>query len=169
MREGLCHESEVFVMPGEIYLNFANPVNQTVLAFLHIDNPEEAATYTPKEVNWLNLSTHPDLVEHFWKLAADLQTSCACVVNKTSYPLLVHPTTGIIFGLAGGTSTMAFRLPESERAEAFAVPGYGAEYKYPRSTVYAKDIGKDWALVKPYASNNVELCKAAFTYAATLK
>jgi len=154
-------------MPGEIFLDFTNLANRDVLTFLHIDHPDQASTYTPAEVNWLNLGTHPDLVEYFWKLAADLPVPCTCVIGKTSNPLLVHPTSGVIFGLAGGTSTVAFRLPEPERSAAFAVPDYGVQYKYPNSTVYAKNLGEDWALVKPFDKKNVELCKAAFTYAGT--
>jgi hypothetical protein len=81
---------------------------------------------------------------------------------------LVHPSSGIIFGLAGGTSTLALRLPDPERATALAVPGYGAEYHYPKSTIYAKNMGADWVLLRPFDKENAAYCLRAFTYAGTL-
>ena len=58
----------------------------------------------------LSLSTHPDLVEYLWNLDA----ASACTIDGRSPPLLSHPASGVIFGLARGTSTLAFRLPEPE-------------------------------------------------------
>lgn len=155
-------------MPNTIYINFASPANATVLSFLGITEPDKAASYPPQEVNLWGLDTHPDLVEYFWGLAGEHKIECACIINERSKPLLVHPTSGILFGLAGGTSTLAFRLPEPERTTMLAVPGYGAEYHYPKSTVYAKDIGADWVLLKPFDKGNPNLCQKAFVYAATL-
>lgn len=111
------------------------------------------------------LGTHPDLVEYLWKLGARLPAACACVVNERSYPLLAHPGSGIIFGLAGGTSTLALRLPEPELEEARAVAGFGREYRYPSSTVRAAEIGDDWALVRPFGESNLALSARAFAYA----
>ena len=155
-------------MANEIRVNFDSPANASVLNYLHVDPQGEPATYLPTDVNWFQLDTHPDFVEYFWKLADALEAKCACAITQTGNPLLVHPTSGIIFGMAGGTSTLAFRLPEAERSSVLAIPGYGAEYKYPHSTIYAKDLGQDWVLVKPYTKDNAALCKAAFTYAGTL-
>lgn len=151
-----------------IYIDFGSPFNQSVLAFLGITDVQAAVSYTPKEVNYYQLGTHPDLVEYLWKLGASAALGCACVINQRSSPLLAHPVTGIIFGLAGGTSTLALRLPEPERSASLAKPGYGAEYRYPQTTIYARDIGKDWALLEPYAKGNDALCASAYAYAGTL-
>lgn len=155
-------------MPNAVYLNFDSPANHTILKYLGITDTAQAATYLPEEVNLYGLGTHPDLAEYLWKLGGDATQGCACVINERSSPLLVHPVSGIIFGLAGGTSTLAMRLPEPERAAALAVPGYGAEYHYPKSIIYAKNIGDDWALLRPYAKDNDAYCLSAFAYAATL-
>ncbi len=154
-------------MPNEVFVNFASPANKSIIAYLGIGEP--GTVHRPKEVNIMALGTHPDFVSYLWSLARSLPEGCACVINRTSKPLLVHPESGIIFGLAGGTSTLAFRLPEPERSAMLAVPGYGAKYAYPRSTVYAKDMGEDWVLIKPFQKNNPDLCQKAFAYAAGIK
>jgi hypothetical protein len=155
-------------MPNAIYLNTASPANQPVLTFLHIDQPGAAVTYRPDEINPWGLGTHPDLVEYLWGFEKGLPEPCACVIHERSMPLFINSSSGIIFALAGGTSTLAFRLPEDALAAALAVSGYGASYAYPKSTVYAKDIGADWALIKPFAKDNPVVCRKAYEYAGTL-
>jgi hypothetical protein len=155
-------------MPNGVYVNFSSAANQPVLAFLHITDKDAAATYLPEEVNLYGLGTHPDLVDYLWQLGTSAAPNCACVINQRGGPLLVHPTSGVIFGLAGGTHTLAMRLPEPELSAALAVPGHGAEYHYPTSTVYAKNIGADWALLRPFDKGNPALCVSAYAYAGTL-
>jgi hypothetical protein len=149
-------------------IDFASPANATVLQFLGVSHPERARTTPPAQVNIFSLGTHPDLVEYFWKLAAELPSRCPCVVGERSFPLLVNSRSGVIFGLAGGTSTLAFRLPEPELTAALAVPGFGHEYRYPSGPVRAASIGGDWALVRPFDAANVDWCARAFEHAATL-
>ena len=72
-----------------------------------------------------------------------------------------------VTSLAGGTSTLAMRLPEPQFSEMMAIPGYSASYKYPSSIVYAKSMGPDWVLLKAYQPRNPDLCRAAYDYAAT--
>jgi hypothetical protein len=150
-------------------VDFAHPANASVLRFLHISEPELAHTTPREHVDIWTIGTHPDLVEYFWKLPAELPSRCACVINERSFPLLVHPQSRVIFGLAGGTSTLAFRLPEPELTAAFGVPGFGHEYRYPSGPVRAESIGDDWALVRPFDGINVAWCRRAFEHAATLE
>ncbi len=154
---------------SRLYVNFSSPANRQVLAFLHITEPEKATVYAPEEVDTWKLGTHPDLVDYFWGLLKKTHPGCACVINQQSRPLLVHPTSGIIFALAQGTGVLAVRLPEPERTSMLAVPGYGAEHKFPDTTSYAKNIGDDWVLLKPFDSSNAAMCQKAFAYAGTLK
>jgi hypothetical protein len=156
-------------MPNTIYINFTSPANSAVLSFLGIAEPDKSASYKPEEVNLWGLDTHPDLVDYLWGLPGDASPNCACVIDQRSKPLLVHPTSGIIFGLAGGTSTLALRLPEPERSTMLTVADYGAKYEYPKSTVYAKHMGEDWVLLKPFDKGNVALCQKALEYAGTLR
>jgi hypothetical protein len=149
-------------------IDFASPANAIVLRFLGVSHLELARTTPPAQVNYVSLGTHPDLVEYFWGLAAELPSSCACVVGERSFPLLVNSRSGIIFGLAGGTSTLAFRLPEPELTTALAVPGFGREYRYPSRPLRAASIGSNWALVRPFDAANVGWCARAFEHSAAL-
>jgi hypothetical protein len=95
----------------------------------------------------------------------------SCVINKRCCPLLSHPITGVIFAATGGTDTFALRLPEPERSTMMAVPGYGAEVHYPEpsTTMYAKNLGDDWVLIKLFGRQNPDLCQRAYDYAGTLE
>lgn len=154
-------------------VNFTSPANAAILAYLHIDDPAQAVFTPAAEVHALklgmSLGTHPDLVDYFWGLAADLPGNCAGVINQRSSPILANPASGVIFGMAGGTSTLAFRLPEPERSAALAVPGYGTEYHYPHSVVRAADLGEGWALIRPFEKINAAWCRAAHDHAGTLR
>ena len=101
--------------PHDPQIDFASPLNEPVLRFLGVRDPQRAHTTPRGQVDMLTLGTHPDLVEHLWTLGAGLEGTCACVVDERSFPLLVHPASGVIFALAGGTSTLAFR-PVGSRA-----------------------------------------------------
>src|SRR5438874_13568625 len=131
-------------MPNPTHVNFASPTNQPILAYLGITEPGTATVKTPKEVNHWSLGTHPDLVEYFWGLVRESCPDCACVIDKASTPLLAHPTSGIIFGLAGGTQTLALRLPEPERTLMLAVAGFGTQLAYPHKTILAIYLGEAW-------------------------
>jgi hypothetical protein len=151
-----------------VRIDFASPANASVLRFLGVDEPARARASSPSDVDLLWLGTHPDLVEYLWGLPAGGPESSACVINERSHPLLVHATTGVIYGLAAGTSTLALRLPEPELTVALDVPGFGREYRYPAGPVRAESIGHDWALVRPFAALNVEWCRRALAHAGTL-
>ena len=147
-------------------IDFESPANATVLGYLRVADPANAHTTSPKDVDYMALGTHPDLVVYLWKLGRSLPCVCACAIGARSFPLLVHPGSGIIFGLAGGTNTLAFRLPEPELTEALAEPGFGREFRYPGGPVRASQMGEDWALVPPYGEGNAALCARAYSHAA---
>jgi hypothetical protein len=146
----------------------ANPVNAGVLRFLGVTADPVPRTTRPRGQGLLALGTHPDLVEHLWSLPLGTSGSCACAIGHRGNPLLVAPSSGVIFGLAGGTSTLALRLPEPELTHALAVPGFGHEYRYPSGPVRADALGADWALVRPFSPLNVEWSRRALTHAETL-
>jgi hypothetical protein len=74
---------------------------------------------SPESLDWLNLGTHPDLVERLWReITILLRGACQWVVYGS--PALVHPETGIVFGWAGGTHTYGLGIPEPERMQAIA-------------------------------------------------
>jgi hypothetical protein len=153
--------------PDEPRIDVASPANRSVLRFLDSENGS-IATSSPDECDWLTLGTHPDLVEHLWKLPGLDLSVCGCVIGRRGPPLLVSPVSRIIFGLAKGTSTLALRLPEPALTSALGVERYGREYHYPSGPVRAAEIGDDWALVRPYGPSNVEWCRQALAHAEAL-
>ena len=153
-------------MPNAIRVDFTHPANREILAYMGAVVPG-AATLAPDEVHWYRLGTHPDLVEYLWKLPGS-EMSCACVIEGVMRPLLAHPSSGVIFGLAGGTGTLAMRLPDPERAAALGVPGYGAQLVYPSGTTHAADMGGDWVLLRPFDAENGRLCRRALEHARAL-
>ena len=150
-------------------VDFSHQANASLLAGFQASAPEVRRSRSPQEVDTWNLGTHPDLVEYFWHhITTQLPESCQWVVYDR--PVLANPTSGVIFGVAGGTSTLVLRLPETERELAFQVPGYSRSYQYPIQTTYASDYGDDFALIKPYLENRIETwCLRAYEYAAQLK
>jgi hypothetical protein len=155
-------------MPDESRIDLAHPANAPVLRFLGISDPAGTRTVLPAECNWLELGTHPDLVEHLWTLLGPEPATYGCALGARGHPLLVAPVSRVVFGLAAGTSTLALRLPEPELAEARAVPGYGRAYRYPSATVHAAEIGGDWALVRPFAETNAGFGRRALELAESL-
>jgi hypothetical protein len=154
--------------PEGPHVDFASPANAGVLHFLRVSDPAHARATPRSAVDMMSLGTHPELVSYLWGLADTLPGVCACVVNDRSFPLLAAPGSGVIFGLAGGTNTLAFRLPEPELGLAFDEPRFGREYRYPSGPVRAAEIGDDWALVRPYGEANGAWCVRAFAHAGTL-
>jgi hypothetical protein len=149
-------------------IDLASPANASVLRFLGVEQSSRARTTLPDECDWMTLGTHPDLVEYVWHLPATEPARYGCVIDERSYPLLVSPRSRIIFGLAGGTSTLALRLPEPELAAALAVPRFGRTYRYPSGPVHAAEIGDDWVLVRPFAAENAAWCSVALAHAESL-
>jgi hypothetical protein len=155
-------------MADESRIDLAHPANASVLRFLGVSDLAGTRTTLPAECNWLALGTHPDLVEHLWTLLGPEPAVYGCALDGRGHPLLVAPRSRIVFGLAGGTSTLALRLPEPELGEARAVPGFGRAYRYPSATVHAVEIGDDWALVRPFAETNVAWGRRALELAESL-
>jgi hypothetical protein len=112
-----------------------------------------------------SLGTHPDLLDYFWTtLAAKLPEPCAWVVYGN--PVLIHPTTGIIFGFAGGTHLCALRLPEDARRKALLA---GAKKVHRFSTgaqLSLDEIGEEWVF-GGWLDREPDWCLAAFQHAGS--
>jgi hypothetical protein len=115
---------------------------------------------SPENLNWLNLGTHPDLVERLWReITVSLPEACQWVVYGS--PALVHPETGIVFGWAGGTHTYGLRIPEPERAQAIAV-GAQTIHRYANGDwLDVVLIGEEWVLGK-WLSAEPQWCLRAY-------
>ena len=152
-------------MPNAIRIDFEQPANRAILAYLGVTGATDVLS--PNEANWYHLATHPDLVEHLWMMTVPPMRG-ACSIDGHARPLLVHPESGIVYALAGGTGTLAMRLPEPALGEAMAIPGYGATLRYPKETLEAAKLGADWAFLPPFDRGNPERLQTAYAHAGTL-
>jgi hypothetical protein len=150
-----------------LHIDFEHPVNARVLTLLRSRDPGTRLppSAAPDEVTdpYYTLGTHPDLVERLWdKLGGILPVDCRWVVYGR--PVLAHPQTGIIFGLASGTLVYALRLPELERAEAIA-NGSKRTHTYSNGSVLnVEEIGDEWVLGS-WLSSEAAYCLAAYRLA----
>jgi len=110
------------------------------------------------------LGTHPDLVARLWdELQAVLPENCRAIFYGR--PVLVHPTTNIVFAFATGTHTYALRLPERERAEAIRA-GATRVKRYPREQAFdLADVGDEWVFCGWFQAEEA-WCRAAYELAS---
>ena len=113
---------------------------------------------------YLSLGTHPDLVARLWdELQSRLPVDCRVIFYGS--PALMHPTTGIVFGFAGGTHTYALRLPETELVEAIRAGATRiAHYPVKQPSFDLDDIGPEWVFCKWFPDEEA-WCLAAFKHA----
>jgi hypothetical protein len=121
---------------------------------------------SPEEASWLNLGTHPDVVERLWRgITVLLPEPCAWIVHGA--PALVQPRTGVIFGWAGGSRDYALRLPE--KAKELALKG-GAKLEARYSTgdlLDVSELGEEWVLLN-FSPGEERWCLESYDYAGTL-
>ena len=110
------------------------------------------------------LGTHPDLLARLWEeMQAALPTDCRAVFF--GLPVLMHPDTGVVFGLAMGTHTYALRLPPREHAAALQA-GADRIRHYPGNapSIDLADIGPEWLFCRWYPDERA-WCLAAYGHA----
>jgi len=113
--------------------------------------------------------THPDLEDHLWKvLGGTLPEDCHAVVHGS--PVLVRPSSGIIFAFAGGTHTYAMRLPPEIRASALKA-GATRIFHYRShskqidvATFDLSEIGDEWVFCH-WLKGEEQWCIAAYEFA----
>jgi hypothetical protein len=136
-------------------VNLDHPANAAVLRRLHGRDGGRGAVpdLAPEEVadHW-GLGTHPDLLDYFWNVITEGLTDaerCRRIVYQS--PVLVSPTSGVIFGFAGGTFAYALRLPPEQRDRALIAGGARANHyrAYPEIGIAAStddlaEVGDEW-------------------------
>jgi hypothetical protein len=153
-----------------IFVAFDHPANAGVLRYLEerAHETDAPASESPDSIPavYLRLGTHPDLVEWLWvTMAGDLPVNCRWVVYRR--PVLVHPHSGVLFGLAGGTHMYAWRLPEPERTEAVQA---GAARRFVVNGNLWLDLerfGPEWVFGL-WRRDEVRWCRAAYDFAGAL-
>ncbi len=150
-----------------IEVALAHLANAGVIAYLNRPYIQAAPSASPAGVDPWQLGTHPDLVEIVWEqLPSQLPENCQWLIYGR--PALVHPQSGIIFGMATGTSVLALRLPQSDRREVSRVEAQVVQY-HDGSHLRADDLGDDWAFL-PFKIERREQqwCVNAYEYAGSL-
>ncbi len=111
------------------------------------------------------LGTHPDLITRLWDLDDTLPEKCRWVIY--GQPALVHPRSGVVFGLAGGTLGYALRLPEASRREADALGAKTAikmPFEAPWDVWDVSKAGPEWRFGL-WSDREPEWCRAAYDWA----
>jgi hypothetical protein len=145
-----------------------HPANARLLAYLRSCDPENTTvSESPESITqvYFSVGTHPDIVTRLWnQITVELPESCRWV--SYHWPVLVHPTTGVVFGFAQGSGTYAMRLPPAERAEAIA-GGARRQYSFTTSKTMLDldDIGDEWVLGF-WSPEELRWCVAAYEFAA---
>ena len=92
---------------------------------------------------YMNLSSHPDVVERVWdQLGSALPDDCKCVVLGS--PALVAPSSAVLLAKAYGTAYI-LRVPQDEMEAAIQA---GAKttmtWSNKKTTDLKRDYGDDW-------------------------
>ncbi len=130
----------------------------------NIPDPPVPASEAPESINPMGLGTHPDIVEHLWKIGRKLPTDCAWVAFRR--PVLAHSDTGIIFGLGIGTYGYALRLPpdcvgEAQASGAHQARAVGAKKD---ETYSLAEYGPDWWFGRWREDEDRRWSQAAYAY-----
>jgi hypothetical protein len=164
----------------ELNVNFSSSANTGIARYLEargrsprsVSVARAYASTPPESVTdpYYDLGTHPELVERLWdQLTLKLPADCRWIVYGT--PVLVRPSSGIIFAFAGGTHTYALRLPVREREGALRA-GARRFHEYPAypalgieaSALDLDDIGEEWVL-GGWFKDEEDWCLAAYRFA----
>ena len=133
--------------------------------------PPEARHLTSSPPKPRTYGTHPDLVMYLWDvLSAKLPEKCDWVVYGR--PVLIRPSSGIIFAWAIGTHTYSLRLPPDVRAAAIKAGATRVyhfraypELKLEASTLDLDKIGEEWVF-SHWLKGEEDWCLAAYEFAA---
>jgi len=155
-------------MARDGYMNVDVPQNGLVLAYLtrpgHPDRVPLPAVVRPEEVEdpYTRLGTHPEVVQRIWdELGGSLPRDCRSVVH--SAPVLLHPETGTIFGLALGTG-YGLRLPPPLIQVAISRGArISVRYTDGDDMNAHRDLGHDWVL-GAWLAAEPGWCAQAFDY-----
>jgi hypothetical protein len=134
-----------------------DPRNSRLLKLLASMKPTAPISQSVAQIPdpYYELGTHPDIVEHMWKLAATLPERCRWVV--CGWPGFVHPRTGVVFGIGLGTIGLALRLPPSILAMADAM----LEPRHPSQVFDISPAGPQWRFAT-WSKPEAEWCRASY-------
>jgi len=112
---------------------------------------------------WYGLGTHPDIIEALWDMDDSLPQRCRWVF--WGGPSLVHPETGVVFGIGVGTIGIVFRLPPHVIASADPQLARVVQKFNRAPTLDIAPAGPEWRLITHVAPRAL-WCRAAYDFAA---
>jgi|GEM_PF-1966540 len=136
-------------MDNHIQVNFGHPANTAILRYLAANTgrnnaPLEERPDSFDKTFYDELGTHPDLVYLLWhQVSAKLPVDCRWVVFAR--PILVHPTTGVIFAFAAGTHYCGFRTPPTKKPIVAEAKSKWSQGKAPNSRINLDELGEEWS------------------------
>jgi len=110
---------------------------------------------------WHGLGTHPDIIEHMWKLDDALPQKCRWVF--WGGPALVHPHAGVVFAVGVGTIGFVMRLPPDVLQAAPARQARTVITGNPGQSFDIGPAGPEWRFISYDAP--AEWCRAAYDFA----
>lgn len=148
-----------------VEVDFSSPLNKGVLEYLKRSRPKRKAEWesvSPLSVKnpILETNTHPTIGGRLWSdLTVSLPVECRWIVLGT--PALVHPGTGILFGVAIGNQYF-LRLTDADmesalKAEASTEDGLSDR----RTPEMASELGPGWVFGS-WQLAELAWCRAAY-------
>lgn len=139
----------------------ASERNAAVRAWLRAIDPRAPDVCGPRRtLDDLALGTHPDLVGTLWdELDHALPKRCAWIVEGR--PALVHPDSGVVFGLAFGTQPIVLRVEAARHPELASAMSEGAAGRSFAGAPPFPASERSW-VVAPYGPHLAALARAAF-------
>ncbi|MBI5930210.1 MAG: hypothetical protein HY862_12940 [Chloroflexi bacterium] len=144
-------------------INFDHPANVGVLAYLKKVGDERLVSSPPVYGDYGSVGgTHPDLVDILWaQMPKELPENCQWIAYGR--PILLHKSSGIIFGFAIGTSLIGLRLPPTEREVVIKNNPKSLHHQWGSGeTISAQDLGEDWVFAG--LSRQTQNCLHAYEY-----
>jgi hypothetical protein len=143
-----------------VAVDFSSPLNRGALEYLRSrpsSRKAELESASPANVKnpLAKTNTHPEAGVRLWAdLAASLPVDCRWIVYGT--PALVHPQTGILFGVALGTM-YCMRLAEADKESALKT---GMETEH-RALDLGSQFGSDWVFGN-WTQVELEWCRSEY-------
>jgi hypothetical protein len=133
---------------GALAVDADHPANRGVLDYLRGRAEGRPLVREPGDgaFAYLGAGSHPDVVERLWdRIAPAAGEDCGAMVFGA--PALVHPTAGVVLGVALGTAYALRLLADDLQAAVAAGAELVHEYTVPRG--FSLDLpdrfGSDWA------------------------
>ena len=156
-------------MTTNVSVNSAHPANADLLKYFRSYARRRTGKAAQFGLDEYEMDTHPELDEKLYEIGTSLPENCRG--TAVGHPVLVHPSIGVIFATASGTSTIAFRLPNPAFAQALA-SGAAETINFDSGRLDSSSFGQDWVLIyNPWRFEEARLnewCLAAYEYAGTL-